>query len=132
MEQLQDYLITHSEVDNMDPIVLKYLAARQINKILPNRTTLLQSNVRSRASLTPVGSRVQPFYMQYRTLDIGTGPEVHLNLRDFGHCNNLSARHANLFYDELSGQYELINYSHFGTKVDECMYSLDTAVVMSR
>ena len=53
-------------------------------------------------------------------------------LRDFGHCNNLSARHATLFYDELSGQYELINYSPFGTQVDECLYSLDTAVITMR
>ena len=29
--------------------------------------------MRVRASLTPVGSRKLPYYMQYRTLDIGTG-----------------------------------------------------------
>jgi len=132
MDQLQDYLITHSEVDNLDPVVLKYLAAKQISKILPNRTSLLQSNVRARASLTPVRSRIQPYYMQYRTVEIGTGPSTHLNLRDFGHCNNLSDRHATLFYDELSGHYELINYSEFGTKVDECMYSIDTGIVSLR
>ena len=41
----------------------------------------LSSNVMVRASLTPVGSRKQPYYMQYRTLEIGTGPDTNLNLR---------------------------------------------------
>lgn len=132
MEQLQDYLITHTEVENLDPIVLKYLAAKQIQNILPSRMSLLQSNVRARASLTPVGSKRQPFYMQYRTVDIGTGPEVHLNLRDFGHCNSLSDRHATLFYDELSGHYEVVNYGVAGTTVDECLYAMDVACISNR
>jgi len=132
IEQLQEYLITHSEVDNMDPVVVKYLAAKQMHSILPTRMSQLQSSVRVRASLTPVGSRKLPFYMQYRTLEIGTGPEINLNLKDFGHCNQLSDRHATLFYDELSGQYELVNYSRHGTRVDECVYSLDIGCVASR
>ena len=37
VELLQDYLITHSEVENLDPVVLKYLAAKQIQRILPTR-----------------------------------------------------------------------------------------------
>jgi len=37
-----------------------------------------------------------------------------------------------MFYDELSGQYELINYSQYGTVVDECLYSLDTRGVSDR
>jgi len=132
MEQLQEYLLTHTEVDNLDPIVLKYLAAKQIQDILPTRISGLKSNVMVRASLTPVGTRKQPFYMQYRTLDIGIGPQTNLNLRDFGHCNHLSDRHATLFFDELSGQYELVNYSQHGTLVDECMYTLDIGCVAKR
>jgi hypothetical protein len=39
---------------------------------------------------------------------------------------------ATIFYDELSSQYELINYSRHGTRVDECLYTLDTACVSIR
>ena len=55
-----------------------------------------------------------------------------LIFRDFGHCNHLSDRHATLFFDELSGQYELVNYSQHGTQVDECMYTLDIGCVAKR
>jgi hypothetical protein len=37
LEQLQEYLANHKEVEKMDRVVLQYLAARQIREILPNR-----------------------------------------------------------------------------------------------
>ena len=52
--------------------------------------------------------------------------------RTYGHCNYVTDHHATIFYDELSSQYELINYSRHGTRVDECLYSLDTACVSAR
>ena len=45
------------------------------------RSSELVSPVWARCSLSPVGSRKLPFYMQYRSMQIGAGPGAHLNLR---------------------------------------------------
>ena len=41
---------------------------------------------------------------------------IYIAVKDFGHCNQLSDRHATLFYDELSGQ-ETIRINLFVTLV---------------
>ncbi|PRD30792.1 UNVERIFIED_CONTAM: PHD finger protein 12 [Trichonephila clavipes] len=75
---------------------------------------------------------------------------------NYGHCNFLSAKHASIFYDEPAGwcswfvaglvrplpqsvdfrdaenrvitkRYELLNYSYFGTTVDNVLYSSDVS-----
>eukprot|EP00092_Neocalanus_flemingeri_P030683 GFUD01033315.1.p1 GENE.GFUD01033315.1~~GFUD01033315.1.p1 ORF type:complete len:771 (+),score=220.33 GFUD01033315.1:57-2369(+) len=131
--QLAEYLAEHSShnIAALDPVVVQYLAHRQLQTLLPT-PTVNTSVVQARASLTPLHSRRQPAYMQYRSLIIGTGHGAGLDLEKYGHCNYLSAKHATLFYDELSAQYELINYSQYGTVVDECLYSLDTRGVLDR
>ncbi len=50
------------------------------------RSSELVSPVWARCSLSPVGSRKLPFYMQYRSLQIGAGPGSHMNLRLFSFC----------------------------------------------
>jgi len=131
--QLADYLAEHSthNISALDPMVVQYLAHRQLQTLLPT-PTVNPSVVAARASLTPLHSRRQPAYMQYRSLSVGVGGGAGLDLARYGHCNYLSAKHATIFYDELSGQYELINYSQHGTVVDECMYCLDTRIVADR
>ena len=131
--QLAEYLAEHSthNISALDPVVVEYLAHRQLQTLLPT-PNVNTSVVQARASLTPLHSRRQPAYMQYRSLSIGTGHGVGLDLDKYGHCNFLSTKHATMFYDELSGQYELINYSQYGTVVDECLYSLDTRGVSDR
>jgi hypothetical protein len=57
---------------------------------------------------------------------------IHPADRTYGHCNYVTEHQATIFYDELSSQYELINYSRHGTRVDECLYTLDTACVSTR
>ena len=131
--QLAEYLAEHSNhsISDMDPVVVQYLAHRQLQTLLP--TPRVNTDVvQARASLTPLHSRRQPALMQYRSLSIGVGGGVGLDLEKYGHCNCLSKKHAVIFYDELSGQYELINYSQHGTLVDETMYSLDYKVVDER
>ena len=44
----QEYLITHSEVDHMDPVVVKYLAAKQIHSILPTRVSQVAITLRQK------------------------------------------------------------------------------------
>ena len=39
---------------------------------------------------------------------------------------------ATIFYDELSGQYELLNYSAHGSRVDNVLYSLDLQAIDTR
>ena len=41
--------------------------------------------------------------MRYRILNVGKGSSNDVDLERFGHCNNISARHAIIFYDEVSG-----------------------------
>lgn len=40
--------------------------------------------------------------MRYRSLSIGRGASNHLQLDAYGHCNNVSAKHAVIFYDEVN------------------------------
>jgi hypothetical protein len=51
------------------------------------RSSELVSTVWARCSLSPVGSRKLPFYMQYRSLQIGAGPGSQMNLRLFSFCH---------------------------------------------
>jgi len=131
--QLAEYLAEHSthNISALDPMVVQYLAHRQLQTLLPS-PRVSTAVVQARASLTPLHSRRQPAYMQYRSLTVGVGSNAGLNLDKYGHCNYLSDKHATLFYDELSDQYELINYSQHGTMVDECLYSLDSRGVAER
>jgi hypothetical protein len=63
--------------------------------------------------------------MRYRTLDIGVGAGLALDLSKYGHCNYVSPRHASIYFDQYSLVYELINYSEHGTIVDNAIYALD-------
>ncbi|XP_065282734.1 PHD finger protein 12 isoform X3 [Dermacentor albipictus] len=53
------------------------------------------------------------------------GADMDLCLRDFGHCDFVSAKHACIFFDEIGKHYELLNYSEHGTTVDNVLYSCD-------
>ncbi|XP_017781995.1 PREDICTED: PHD finger protein 12 [Nicrophorus vespilloides] len=61
--------------------------------------------------------------MRYRSLSIGRGAANHLQLDRYGHCNNVSPKHAVIFFDEFTKQYELLNYSQHGSYVNNVLYS---------
>jgi hypothetical protein len=82
----------------------------------------------ARACLYPLVADIEPYAMCRRSHVIGTGTDADVCLSDIGHCNRTSVKHAVIFYDELSRQYELLNYSEFGTTVDGVLYSCDTSV----
>ncbi|KAK4877767.1 hypothetical protein RN001_010273 [Aquatica leii] len=63
--------------------------------------------------------------MRYRILSIGKGAANDVRLDSFGHCNYISPKHAVIFYDEITQKYELLNYSCFGTFVNNVLYSND-------
>merc|ERR1719192_2948329 len=129
---LSEYLSQHtiSSVADLDPTVVQYLAHRHLQTLLPSLPSA--NSVRARASLTPVGSRVAPVLMQYRSIAVGAGETQGIDLLAHGTCQHVSRKHATIFFDELSGEYELLNYSAHGTRVDSVLYCLDLAGIEAR
>ncbi|KPI95979.1 PHD finger protein 12 [Papilio xuthus] len=96
----------------------------------PRDTSALQPHLPVRAVLTPVkvdreggearfGSGVA---MRLSSVSVGThGCEVPLS----PHCRHASAQHALIFCDEVTGHFELINYSEFGSRVNGVLYTCD-------
>jgi hypothetical protein len=100
-DELREYLALHAkanagDVDALDETVLKFLAAKKLNDIFPKPIKVnVESEVRARASLIPLNqnSRAQPCLMRYRTLDIGIGGGMALDLSSYGQsCDFVSTR----------------------------------------
>lgn len=64
-------------------------------------------------------------YMRYRSLVIGFGAENDLDLSRFGTCALVSTKHAVIFFDDVTKQFELLNYSEFGSEVNGQLYCCD-------
>ncbi|KAF6040953.1 hypothetical protein EB796_000739 [Bugula neritina] len=140
---LQSYIDGNADIElsKLDEKLLRILAWQRLQQLIPkvpqspkpasdSLTELLTSTgnkVRARAMMCPVNgmSKGQPVPMCYRSLSIGTGTEVDLCLTDYGLCNHVSSKHAHIFYDELSKQFEILNYSEHGTVVNNVLYSCD-------
>jgi hypothetical protein len=99
---------------------------------------LHRSKVRSRAVFTFVNEYLngkkwftitpsldQSVFMRYRSFDIGIGADNHLDLSRFGICANISSKHAVIFFDDVTKQFEMLNYSEFGTEVNGQLYACD-------
>lgn len=96
------------------------------------------SKIRARAVIVPVGdvfndgtkwltkySMEGSAYMRYRKLTIGTGPGNDLQLINNSHCTHISNKHAVIFFDDATNNFELLNYSEFGTEVNGQLFSCD-------
>ncbi|KAF5289005.1 hypothetical protein FQA39_LY03884 [Lamprigera yunnana] len=59
--------------------------------------------------------------MQYRILTFGVGSTNDVPLDRFGYCNYTSPKHAVVFYDIIKKRYELLNYSCYGTYVNNTL-----------
>ncbi|KAK4879811.1 hypothetical protein RN001_007957 [Aquatica leii] len=59
--------------------------------------------------------------MKYRILTFGVGSTNDVPLDRFGYCNYISPKHAVVFYDEIERRYELLNYSCYGTYVNNSL-----------
>ncbi|XP_075747166.1 PHD finger protein 12 isoform X4 [Rhipicephalus microplus] len=92
------------EVNQLDDKLVRLLAWQRLQQLLPvngvNVTGVVASDVQARAMVCPVGSKGSPVPMPYRTLTLGSGADMDVCLRDFGHCDFVSAKHACIFYDE--------------------------------
>lgn len=96
------------------------------------------SNIRARAVIVPIDgilndenkwltkySMVGSAFMRYRKLTIGTGPGNDLQLINNSHCTHISNKHAVIFFDDATNNFELLNYSEYGTEVNGQLYSCD-------
>ena len=64
-----------------------------------------------------------PFDMTGKSLSIGSASFNDLVLGSFAFCRFVSEKHASIFYDEDNNCYRLVNYSEYGTIVDDVLYS---------
>lgn len=118
----------------------KYVALKDINNELkveewkdhkrPLRASVEEEKLPlapARAALAPIGSlaHIAPAVMRGKTLTIGTSPDSDVCLTDYGVCQFVSPKHAVIFYDAMTGEYELLNYSQYGSTVDGCLYCID-------
>ncbi|KAI5624483.1 PHD finger protein 12, partial [Silurus asotus] len=135
------------ELNTLDERFIKLLAWQRIQQLfepkalpvqsdvkLPNIPSVTQRSqhaeaqnkeVQARATFYPLSGKGAAVSMCYRSLYIGTGADMDVCLMNYGHCNYVSGKHACIFYDENTKQYELLNYSEHGTTVDNVLYSCD-------
>ncbi|XP_076664729.1 uncharacterized protein LOC143367002 isoform X4 [Andrena cerasifolii] len=114
--------------------VLEALALQRLEQILdPNGEDYDSINCHTvaRAALFSLNHKPKPpTFMIHKTLTIGSGPNCDLVLSNYGNCSFTSSKHAIIFFDECTKRYELLNYSEYGTVVDNVLYSCNyTGVV---
>lgn len=99
---------------------------RSILSTKPAKPVLTADGLKSAQSvLCPVSGIGTVFAVHKQVTLIGTGSAVDVCLSHYGHCNYLSPRHACIFYNKVTGEYELLNYSDHGSVVDGVLYSCD-------
>ncbi|XP_052463802.1 PHD finger protein 12 isoform X1 [Carassius gibelio] len=139
------------ELGSLDEKFIKLLAWQRIQQLFKSKASPVQSSsplsvspthrkpseaqnkeVQARASFCSASGKGTAVNMCYRSLYIGTGADMDVCLKNYGHCNYVSGKHACIFYDENTKQYELLNYSEHGTTVDNVLYSCDFSEKMSQ
>ncbi|XP_051764484.1 PHD finger protein 12 [Ctenopharyngodon idella] len=151
--RIKDIMPSSGEVElgSLDEKFIKLLAWQRIQQLFESKTSPVQSSspssvspahrkhseaqsreVQARASFCSVSGKGTAVSMCYRSLYIGTGADMDVCLTNYGHCNYVSGKHACIFYDENTKQYELLNYSEHGTTVDNVLYSCDFSEKMSQ
>lgn len=104
-----------------DPETSKLLHS-QDDTILNELTRTLSANILNYE--TNKGKLPPAHHINYRSLSIGTSSSMDICLES-DQCQFLSEKHACIYYDEQTNHYELLNYSEYGTVVDNFLYGLD-------
>ncbi|TSM28202.1 PHD finger protein 12 [Bagarius yarrelli] len=102
------------ELNTLDERFIKILAWQRIQQLFETKEPPVQSNAKL--------STIPPVKQQSRH---PKGADMDVCLTNYGDCNYVSGKHACIFYDENTKQYELLNYSEHGTTVDNVLYSCD-------
>ncbi|XP_015925034.1 PHD finger protein 12 [Parasteatoda tepidariorum] len=126
------------EISKVDEKLVHLLALQRLEQIFPKKKYKVTDDktsaenyvgtsqeVRGRAVVCPIDKKGFPVSMSYRTLNLGLGADMDIYFPNYGYCNYVSAKHASIFYDEVTKYYELINYSPHGTIVDNVYYASD-------
>ncbi|XP_029168539.1 PHD finger protein 12 isoform X2 [Nylanderia fulva] len=114
--------------------VVEALARQRLEQILnPDGESYETINCHRRAravlfSLSPKPN--PPAFITHKTFVIGNGSNCNLVLSNYGNCGYTSSKHAIIFFDEATQRYELLNYSEYGTMVDNVLYSCDYTRVL--
>jgi hypothetical protein len=131
-DEISKYLTRNhlnSKVKSINPTLRDFLAAQRLKEIFKvTKTDLDDLKVKARAALVPLDLKNRcPAPISYRSFKIGLGSQVDLDLGKYGKCANVSDHHAEIFFDQYTRSYEVINYSEHGLVVDNVIYSGDTS-----
>ncbi|KAG8189018.1 hypothetical protein JTE90_014531 [Oedothorax gibbosus] len=127
------------QLKQMDSGLMRLCAYEYLKQFIPKKETLAVKKEKHlqaiqtpaptvKAILVPLDGFGEPVTMTKKIMHLGFGVAVDLCFNKFGCCKYVSAKHATIFYDEYSRQYELLNYSCHGTTVDNVHYSSDTFI----
>nr|XP_034189024.1 PHD finger protein 12 isoform X1 [Osmia lignaria]XP_034189026.1 PHD finger protein 12 isoform X1 [Osmia lignaria] len=116
--------------------VLEALALQRLEQILDpdgENYDTINCQTTARAALFSLNKKPKPpTFMIHKTLTIGSGPNCDLVLSNYGNCSFTSSKHAIIFFDESTRRYELLNYSEYGTVVDNVLYSCNYTKVVEQ
>ncbi|XP_008555737.1 PHD finger protein 12 [Microplitis demolitor] len=116
--------------------VLEALAQQRLEQILnplDDDYRIINDQYEARAALFPLSRKPgPPALMVSRTMTIGTGANCDVLLSRYGNCECVSSKHAVIFFDDSTKRYELLNYSEYGTTVDNVFYSCDCSNLSGR
>uniref|UniRef100_A0A673N6R6 PHD finger protein 12 n=1 Tax=Sinocyclocheilus rhinocerous TaxID=307959 RepID=A0A673N6R6_9TELE len=139
--RIKDIMQDNGEVElgSLDEKFIKLLAWQRIQQLFESKTSPVESS--SPLSVSPThrkhseGMRFIIHYAFFEILQLCfliAGADMDVCLTNYGHCNYVSGKHACIFYDENTKQYELLNYSEHGTTVDNVLYSCDFSEKMNQ
>lgn len=129
-EDITKYLASHrgSSVTKLNKEIRDFLASKKLNEIFAKDPSK-ELNIKARAALVPLDLKKRSACpLTFRTFKIGLGSKVDLDLSTYAHCNCISELHATIFFDQYSRTFELLNYSEFGSVVDNLIYSGDVSI----
>lgn len=124
-------------LEKLDFKLIRALALQRLNQLVPKATsekdafesnaavatcsslfrkTFVHGEVKARAILCPISMQADgskniagpSFHMRYRAMTIGLSATNDLVLSQYGHCNYVSAKHACIYFDEVSFLYGLL------------------------
>ncbi|XP_075219326.1 PHD finger protein 12 [Lycorma delicatula] len=114
------------KLKNIDPSVLskknKQIIIKTPQPPLRKQVQIIKQTipVGVHALLAPVKQNPGPlFIMSYEcTTTVGNGSSCSVILRNYSHCNFINDFHASIHYNKVLQKYELVNYSRYGTVVN--------------
>lgn len=126
----QQPLVEQKDEPELDMLMKSYVDRNDLSRIIPS---LDGRNRRVKAFLHHLpldvrkSSSLMTYCMNSGSITIGNHPTMDLCLRPLsGTCSAISDKHAVIYHDKLTGLFELLNYSEFGSMVDNCVYNSNT------